>query len=174
MAYAEERLDLVARLRKQGPGRSLSDLFRLDAGSLRFHLGTSLADLRVPVHVEGSVAATLGAAVRDLFFLLSVRHRSFLRESEYDRLILLDGFDPKAARAVSFSAPSSVKSEHVRAAFLEAAEMHPSLDAGLVASWLTSGRPGRALAGTLNAILRRARRGCRSPAQANRGCLSQP
>ncbi len=156
MGYAEERLDLVSRLRKQGPGRSLPDLFRFDAATLRFHLGTSLADLRVPVHVEAAVANTLRAAVRDLFFLLSVRHRPFLRENEYDRLILLDGFDPKAARPVSFSAPSTVKSDNVRRAFLEAPEMDPALDAGLVASWLGAGRPGRALAGTLNAILRRA------------------
>jgi len=155
VGYAEERLDLIARLRKSAQGRTLSDTLRLDARTLRFHLGTSLADLRVPVHVDESVRAVLRSAVRDLFFLLALRHRSTLRESEYDSLILLDGFDPRAARQTSFNAPSSAKAENVRNAFLEAPELHPALDCGLVASWLTSGRPGRALAGTLNALLRR-------------------
>lgn len=156
MGYAEERLDLIARLRRQLPDRSLSDSLRLDGRALRFHLGTSLADLRVPVRLEDSVQDALHAAVRDLFFLLSLRHRTALRANEYDRLILLDGFDPKAARPVSFNAPSSVKSENVRRAFLEAPELHPALDGALVASWLTSGRPGRVLAGALSMLLRRA------------------
>jgi hypothetical protein len=156
VGYADERLGLIARLRSSAPGLSISDALRLDARALRFHLGTSLADLRVPVHLDERVRSAVNAAVRDLFFLLSVRHRAVLRPDEYDRLILLDGFDPRAARQVSFNAPSSVKSENVRRAFLEAPELHPALDGGLVASWLAAGRAGRALAGTLNALLRRA------------------
>ena len=156
MGYAEERLELIARLRASAPGGSLPDALRLDARSLRFHVGTSLADLRVPVHVDAGIHGALRAAVRDLFFLLAMRHRTVLRQNEYDRLILLDGFDPRAARTTSFNAPSSVKSENVRKAFLEAPEMHPALDGGVLASWLGSGRPGRVLAGTLNALLRRA------------------
>ena len=156
VGYGEERLDLVARLRRQAPGRSLTDLLRLDGRAMRFHVGTSLADLRVPVHVDAAVGAAVRAAVRDLFFLLSIRHRASLREREYDRLILLDGFNPKGVRQVSFNAPASVKSDNVRRAFLEAPELHPALDAGLMASWLTTGRPGRTLAGILNALLRRA------------------
>ena len=156
MGYAEERVELIARLRAGAPGGSLSDATRLDARSLRFHVGTSLADLRIPVHVDQGVQGALRAAVRDLFFLLAMRHRAVLRQNEYDRLILLDGFDPRAARTTSFNAPSSVKSENVRKAFLEAPEMHPALDGGVLASWLGSGRPGRVLAGTLNALLRRA------------------
>ena len=156
MGYAEERLELIARLRRSAPGRSLPDALRPNARALRFHLGTSLADLRVPVHVDESVRSVVQTAVRDLFFLLSVRHRAALRANEYDRLLLLDGFDPRAARQTSFNAPSSVKSESVRKAFLEAPELHSALDGGLVASWLTAGRPGRALAGTLSVLLRRA------------------
>ena len=88
MGYAEERLELIARLRANAPGGSLSDALRLDGRSLRFHVGTSLADLRVPVHVDGSIHAAMRAAVRDLFFLLAMRHRTVLRQNEYDRLIL--------------------------------------------------------------------------------------
>jgi hypothetical protein len=156
VGYAEERIDLLGRLRKAAQGRTLAEALRLDGRTLRFHLGTSLADLRVPVHVDESVRGVLRTAVRDLFFLLSLRHRAALRENEYDQLILLDGFEPGAARQTSFNPPASAKSENVRHAFLEAPGFHPALDCGLVASWLTSGRPGRALAGTLNALLRRA------------------
>src|SRR3989442_3401614 len=119
-------------------------------------MGHSLATLRVPLQVDGSVQSALHAAVRDLFFLLALRHRAALRQNEYDRLILLDGFDPRGARQTSFNPPSSAKSENVRNAFLEAPELHPALDGGLLASWLSSGRPGRGLPGTLNALLRRA------------------
>jgi hypothetical protein len=156
VSYAEERLELIARLRSEQPGRSLPDSLRLDGRALRFHLGTSLADLRVPVHIADELHQALHAAVRDLFFLLTVRHRILLREAEQDRLILLDGFDPRGARPASYTAPVSVKSEFVRRAFLEAPELHPALDSGLMASWLTSARPGRVLAGALNAVLRRA------------------
>ena len=158
MSYGEERVDLVGRIREQLPGRALADALRLDGRTLRFHLGTSLADMRVPVRVDDALVAALSSAVRDLFFLLSMRHRAALRPDEYDRLILLDGFDPKTARAVSFGAPPTVKGENVRRAFLEAPELHPALDSGLVASWLTSGRPGRVLAGALTVALRRAAR----------------
>ena len=156
VGYAEERLDVLGRLRKSAQGRAVADTLRLDARALRFHLGTSLADLRVPVHVDGSVQSALHIAIRDLFFLLALRHRAALRQSEYDQLILLDGFDPRAARQTSFNPPASAKSENIRTAFLEAPELHPALDGGLLASWLSSGRPGRVLAGTLNALLRRA------------------
>ena len=156
VGYAEERLDLIARLRKALPGKSLVDSLRLDGGAMRFHVGTSLADLRVPVHVDDSLAAAVRDAVRDLFFLLCLRHRAAIREHEYDRLLLLDGFDPKIARMPSFLAPASVTRDGVRKAFLEAPELHPALDSGLLASWIAAGRPGRVLVGALNAVLKRA------------------
>ena len=156
MGYAEERLELFPRLLKQGGGRGLPDALKLDGRALRFHVGTSLADVRVPVHLDGAVEESVVAAARDLFFLLCVRHRAALRESEYDQLLLLDGFDPRALRPVSFAAPATVTRDGIRRAFLEAPELHPALDSGLVASWISSGRPGRLLVGALNALLRRA------------------
>ncbi len=152
MGYAEERLELFPRLLKQGGGL---DALKLDGRALRFHVGTSLADVRVPVHLEAELSTTLVAAVRDLFFLLCVRHRAALRENEYDQLLLLDGFDPRALRPVSFMAPATVTRDGIRRAFLEAPELHPALDSGLIASWISSGRPGRVLVGALNALLRR-------------------
>ena len=154
--YLDERFDVFARLRKDAAGRSLVESLRLDGRCLRFSLGTSLADLRVPVHVAPQLEEALRAAVRDLFFLLSIRHRAAIKEHEYDRLLLLDGFDPRSARAVSFSAPSTVARDGIRRAFLEAPELHPALDSGILASWISSGRPGRVLVGALNALFRRA------------------
>jgi len=147
VGYAEERFELIARLRRSAPGRSLPDALRPNARALRFHLGTSLADLRVPVHVDESVRLVVQTAVRDLFFLLSVRHRAALRANEYDRLLLLDGFDPARRGRRRSTRPRASNPRGVRKAFLEAPELHSALDGGLVASWLTAGRPGRALAG---------------------------
>jgi len=156
VAYADERLELLSRLRKLAAGRALSDALRLDGNALRFHLGTSLADLRVPVSLAPSLLQPFGAAVRDLVFLLAHRHRALFKQAEQDQLLLLEGFDAKAARPVSFIPPSQVRGEGVRRAFLEAPELHPSLDSGLFASWIAAGRPGRSLVGALNAVLRRA------------------
>jgi hypothetical protein len=94
--------------------------------------------------------------VRDLFFLLCVRHRASLKESDFDQILLQDGFDSNALRPVSFSPPSTVSRGNVRQAFAEAQKMHPAIDAGLLASWIASGRPGRVWASALNALLRRA------------------
>jgi len=155
VGYADERPALLARLRQHAEGRALQDVLRLDGRALRFHLGTSLADLRVPVAVGSDLRRAFAAAVRDLYFLLCLRHRPLLKESEFDELILQDGFDSKVLRPVSFSPPSSVARENVRRAFLEAPELHPALDAGVLASWIASGRPGRLWVGALNALLRR-------------------
>jgi hypothetical protein len=156
VAYADERPELLARLRQYAGARTLSDALRLDGRTLRFHLGTSLADLRAPVALGADLRAAFRAAVRDLFFLLCARHRACLKESEFDQILLQDGFDTKALRPISFSPPSTVSRGTVRQAFIEAPEMHPALDAGVVASWIASGRPGRVWASALNAVLRRA------------------
>ncbi|MFL5310386.1 MAG: hypothetical protein ACJ79H_08045 [Myxococcales bacterium] len=156
MSYADERPALLARLRQHAQGRALQDALRLDGRALRFQLGTSLADLRVPVALSPDLRRAFTAAVRDLYFLLCLRHRPLLKTDEFDQLLLQDGFDSKALRPVSFSPPATVTRDNVRRAFSEAPELHPALDAGLLASWIASGRPGRVWVGALNALLRRA------------------
>ena len=123
MSYAEERLQLLPHLRTLSAGRALGDAFLLDQRSLRFHLGTSLADLRVPVAVDPQLIHVFETAAVDLFHLLCIRHRAVLREEDWDRLLLLDGFDSRAGRPVSFSAPAQIRSENVRSAFFEAPEL---------------------------------------------------
>ena len=157
MGYASERLALWPRLRRAADGRSLTELLRPDARALRFHLGTSLADLTVPVAVDGALTALFARAALDLFYLLCMRHRGALRPAEYDQLLLRDGFDPQVLRPIAYSAPASVTREGIRQTFAEAAELHPALDGGLVASWIAQGRPGRTLLGALNTLFSRAR-----------------
>jgi hypothetical protein len=157
VGYAEGRLELLERLRNLAPGRSFADALLLDKRTLRFHLGTSLADLRVPVATDPLLASTFALAALDLLALLCIRHRPALRDSDWDELLLRDGFDPKNGRPVSFSAPVQVKSESVRLAFIEAPELHPSLDSGIIAGWISQGRPGRVLLSALNGLFRRAR-----------------
>lgn len=156
MAYAQERVELVRGLRERAKERALGDLLRLDGRTLRFHLGTSLADLKVPVGIEPALLAAFQRAVRDLFFLLCQRHRAHLKPAEYDALLLLDGFDPQRSRPLSFVPPASVSSDGVRRAFFEAPQLHPALDAGVIAGWIASRCPGRAFVGAVNALLRRA------------------
>jgi class 3 adenylate cyclase len=156
VSYADERLELYARLRQAAQARPLAELFRLDGRQLRFHLGTSLADLRLPISVDPALVGVFEAAALDLFTLLCARHRAALREGEFDQILLLDGFDPKATRSASFHPPASVARDGVKRAFLEAPELHPALDCGLVAAWISQGRPGRTLVGTLHGLLRRA------------------
>ena len=145
------------RLRGAAGGRSLGELLRLDARNLRFHLGTSLADLCIPVAVDGALVTLFEQAALDLAQLLCMRHRAALRPDEYDRLLLRDGFDPQLLRPISYSAPASVTREAVRRIFSDAAELHPALDAGLIAAWIAQGRPGRTLLGAINTLLSRAR-----------------
>ena len=158
MSYADERLELFARLRKQAQSaRAIPDLLRPDPERLRFRLGTSLADTKIPFHLGAELREALGRAAEDLFFLVSVRHRQAIPVEEFDRLLLLDRFEPSAVRPVAWQPPPQVRRETTKRAFYEAFELHHGLDAGLVASWLAEGRPGRALAGTLTRLFTRAR-----------------
>ncbi len=156
VGYPDERLGLLPRLHKLAGGQALSAALRLDGQALRFHLGTSLADLRIPLAVDVQLEDALGAAVRDLLFLLVLRHRAALRADEYDRFLLLDGFDPQRHRPASFGPPSTVARQGVAVAFNEGPELHPALDSGTLAGWIGQGRPGRTLVGLLHSLLRRA------------------
>ena len=78
---AARRLQLLAAARREGPA-----FHRLDPARLRFHLGTSFADLRVPVQVADDAAAILRAACDQIGLLLATHHRRLLPPEELDRL----------------------------------------------------------------------------------------
>ena len=61
---------------------------RLDPARLRFHLGTSLADLRVPVELADDAATLVRGATAQLGLLLSTQAARHLPAEELDRLYL--------------------------------------------------------------------------------------
>lgn len=155
--YAEERLHLLRRLRVEAQGAPLVDVFRPAAETLRYRLGTSLADLKIPFRVGDVLRQITHAATVDAYLLSGHRHKSGLPRGEHDKLMVVDGFDPAALRSLSFSPPSSVTREAVKRAFTDAIETHAGVDAGLVASFLGTERPGRQWVVALHSVLTKAR-----------------
>ncbi len=156
-AYAEDRLRIWRRVRQEAGGVSLAEFFRPAASELRFRLGTSLADLRIPFRVGAEVRGTFARASLSAYLLAGHRHKASLSPTEYDRLVVTDGFDPNALRPLSFSTPSAVSAEHTRRAFTRATESHAGLDAGTLASFLGTGAAGRSLAALCHGLLAKAR-----------------
>ncbi len=155
--YADERLDLLRRLRQAGAGHTVAQQLFPDGARLRARLGTSLADLRIPYGIAAELHATMARAANDLFQALCARHRAEFSSEEYDRLLMVDGFDASAVRPVSFVPPPRLQKESTKRAFLEATELHHGLDAGVLATWLGDERGGRELAGLLTRLFARAK-----------------
>lgn len=145
------------RLREHAAGAALTELFRPTAASLRFRLGTSLADLRVPFHLDPSLRHLVHRATIDAYLLVAQRHKPSIAPAEYDRLVVVEGFDPSALRPLSFQPPAAVSGAITRRLFLDVPEQHVGVDAGLVASFFGTGRPGRALSATLHRLFVKAR-----------------
>lgn len=151
--YAEERAHLLRRLRAHARGRGLAEVFRPQGERLRYHLGTSLADLKIPFRVADAFAQVVHRATIDAYLLSAQRHRGGLAKGEYDKLILTEGFDPAALRPLSFSPPGAVTREASKRAFGDAIDAHAGIDAGLVSSFLGTDRAGRHYTRALHAIL---------------------
>jgi hypothetical protein len=156
-AYAEERLRLWRRLRQELGGASLGELFRPSAAELRFRLGTSLADLRIPFKIGQDVRAAFDHAAIIAYLLAGQRHKSSLNPGEYDKLVMVEGFDPNLLRSLSFNLPPSVTRDPVRRAFTQGMDSHAGLDAGLLSTFLGTDQAGRKLAATCHALLTKAR-----------------
>ncbi len=160
--YAEERLRILERLREEAAGASLTDLFRPNAAELRFTLGTSLADLRLPYKLAADLETLARGATIEAFLVGAQRHKPSVAPAEYDRLVLIEGFDPTLLRPLTFTPPSTVTREPLRRAFAEMVESHAGIDSGLVASVLGTGRAGRELLLALHSLFSRARHEARS------------
>ncbi len=160
--YASERLQLLERLRQQAAGASLAELFRPDPNALRFTLGTSLAELRVPFRITAGLQQIVQTASAEAFFAAAQRHKTEILADEYDQLVLVEGFDPTLIRPLSFQPPPGVTSARLKESFAEITESHHGLDAGVVESVLAVGRAGRRLLVALHSVLTRARREARA------------
>lgn len=145
---AQRRLELARMSR----GRA-GELLRLEPGRLRFSLGVSLADLRLPFHITPDAAAILPQSARQLALMLLVRHRDLVTTSEYDRFLLVEDF------ATLPPAPPTLLpgtgGPDTRAAAELAPLVHPLLTGGVMAAWLGPGGGGRSLVALLIELLRR-------------------
>jgi hypothetical protein len=146
---AARRLEILAAAQASGQG-----FLRFEPGRLRFSLGTSLADLSVPVEVAPDAQAILHSAAVEVALLLVHHHRRLVPAEEHDRLLLRE--DHAGLPVVEPTFGSSVGGPDLRAAAALAAAAHPSLTASLAAAWLGKGGKGRSLVGLWIELLRRA------------------
>jgi hypothetical protein len=135
---AARRIALLAAARATGGA-----LVRFDAARLRFSLGTSIADVRVPLQVTPDAAAIVSGAAAELAMLLATRHRHFVPCDELDRVILADGYAtlPTPERTLG---PSGGGAD-VRAAAELGVAAHPALTGGVLCAWMGKGGRGRSL-----------------------------
>lgn len=146
---AQRRLELASQFH----GR-VSELLRLDPGRLRFSLGVSLAELRVPFHITPEAAALFSQSARQLAVMMLSRHRDLVSTGEFDRFLLVDEYAtlPKLPPTLSPGAGGP----DTRAAADLATLTHPLLTGGVMAAWLGPGGWGRSLVALVIELMRRA------------------
>ncbi len=144
---AARRLRILALAQAQG-----EPFLRLDPARLRFQLGTSHADLRVPVELAADAAAIVRGAVDQLGLLLSIQHGRFLPAADLDRLYLRE--DYASLPPVADQLGLATGGPDLRAAARLALSAHPALHGGLVTAWMGPGGKGRSLTALWIATLR--------------------
>lgn len=126
---------------------------RVDPATVRFHLGTSLADFTVPIWLAPDTLAIVHGAALEIGLLLSTHHR-FVPEDDRDRLIVRE--DYARLPAVERRHGASSGGPDLRAAAQVSTGVHPALTGGITTAWLGRGGKGNALAALLIALWRRA------------------
>ncbi len=148
-ALAERRVQLWRALSSKGP-----DALRVNRDHVRFALGTSLSDLKLPYEISPEAAGILHHAAVQLLHLLVSRHRAWLPPDEYDRFLLDEAFAtaPKPGPALATTAGNP----DVKSAAEQAPWLHPALTAGVLGAWLNPGGRGRSLVALVIELYRRA------------------
>ena len=146
---AARRLRILAEARAQGEG-----FLTLDPGRLRFQLGTSLADLRVPVDLAADATTIVRNAVDQAGLLLATHHGRFVPPEELDRLYLREDY-ASLPRVSDLLAPAAGGPD-LRGAAQVALAAHPALQGGVVTAWMGPGGKGRSLIALWIASLRTA------------------
>jgi len=145
---AARRLEIHAAARREP-----ASFLRIDPASVRFHLGTSLADFSVPVRIAPDAAGIVAGAATEVALLLATHHR-FVPEDDRDRLIVREDY-ARLPGVEPFYGPSAGGPD-LRAAAQLAAAVHPALTGGIATAWLGRGGKGNALASLFIALWRRA------------------
>ncbi len=135
---ATRRLEIYSAARSDPAG-----FLGLARDRLRFSLGTSLADLAVPVVVAEDARAIIRTAATEIALLLATHHRAFVPSDEIDRLLLREEYTSLPAVAAQLGASGG--GPDLRAAAQIAPAIHPALTGGLVSAWLGKGGRGRSL-----------------------------
>jgi hypothetical protein len=147
---AARRLEIHAAAR-----RDLVGFLRLDPAGLRFSLGTSLAELVVPIEVTPDARAIVRQAAVELALLLATHHRAFVPAEDVDQLILREEYASLPAVEPRLGAGGAGGPDLRGAAQLGPA-IHPALMGGLVSAWMGKGGKGRSLVALWIALLQRA------------------
>ncbi|HET7826402.1 MAG TPA: hypothetical protein VFK90_13785, partial [Anaeromyxobacter sp.] len=146
--FALRRLELFSSAR-QDPTAFL----RFDRERLRFSLGTSLADLAIPVELKDDARSIVRAALAEVALLLSTHHRSFVPADDVDQLILREEYG--ALPQVAPQLGPAGGGPDLRAAAQLAPAIHPALTGGIVGAWMGKGGKGRSLVALWIELLRR-------------------
>jgi hypothetical protein len=146
---AARRLRILAEARAQG-----EPFLSIDPARLRFQLGTSHADLRVPVDLDGDAAAIVRSAVDQIGLLLATHHGRFVPPAELDRLYLREDY-ASLPHVADLLAPAAGGPDLRNAAEIALAA-HPALQGGVVTAWMGPGGKGRSLTALWIASLRTA------------------
>lgn len=147
-AIAARRLEVLAAVRADPAG------LRFERETLRYSLGTSLADLTVPIEVSTDARAIVRGAVTQATLLLSTHHRAFVPADDLDRLILHEDYASLPAAPAQLSPAGG--GPDLRAASLLAPAVHPALTGGVLGAWMGKGGGGRSLVALWIELLRRA------------------
>ncbi len=150
----EQLLDLQQTLRKRQTDRAA--FVAPDYAKLRFKLGTSLAETRVPLGFSAELEKTLDLAPRSLYTAVLMRHRNELSPADLDA-VLLD----TSSMAVQDLPPESwylgdVPHDSVfYRIFTRTMRQNRLLDAALLFWWFAKDRPGRQLLNDLKLFLQK-------------------
>lgn len=145
---ALRRLELFSAVRADPAG-----FLRLDRERLRFSLGTSIADLSVPIEVSRDARAIVQPAMGEIALLLSTHHRGFVAPDDVDQLILREEY--AALPPVTGHLGPSGGGPDLRAAAQLGPAIHPALTGGVLSAWMGRGGKGRSLVALWIELLRR-------------------
>lgn len=145
---AARRLEIHAAARG-----SPAEFVRFAPDRLRFSLGTSLADLAIPVGVAPDARAIVRGAAAEVALLLSTHH-GFVPSDDVDRLILREDY-AALPRVAPVLGPAGGGPD-VRGAAQLGAAIHPALTGGIVCAWLGRGGRGHSLVALWIELLGRA------------------
>ncbi|MBX5481175.1 MAG: hypothetical protein IRZ16_04895 [Myxococcaceae bacterium] len=115
----------------------------LEPRRLRYALGSSIADLKIPYEITADAVRIVTFGAVQLAVMLVARHKDVLPRGEFDRFLM----DERFGALPSIPETLTGQSTHpdIRTAAELAPRAHPALTGGVMAAWLGPGGGGRSL-----------------------------